>query len=868
MKKTKIMPVFLLSVITLAGCTPKYVPPTYTDEDYGYLMDLMDLGELMGTAGELVFTKDYTTITQGELVTKLYPTDIQRETISYEATRYDEQFEEIAVTITEEILTVYYGTQRNDADYRITFTPTELKRLVLQKKVDGKYVDQSYFTPSAPQYSGAYNGYSEFDLGPSNMVYVIGDQLTKANDSYLGYDVEVYSAGYGVLQNSTNKLVTGFYLLDKDNDTYITVADFLDVSDGEFYDFILDANRDGNLYEIIGDIYYKSYYADPTMYLDTIVNEAGEVIKNSYEVEYDWDTFEAIGITATIDGKEATYSKRRTNSGLKYTFTFEDNTSIEVTSKLNGYEYTLPDGTVHKYAPTATSFKASYAGRTIVSGDFSKEFHAEIKYDEQTWEPVEEYKYNDQAIDNIKLIATGDGRATYSFVADGKDIKIKKLSTTLGLYIVDGEQEYAFDKDTFDTTFNVDLSNPPANISLEINDFKVSENGATAVQGKLVYDEELDTVMLNYGSKSVVGLSPTTGIYGLVSGTSLTLLFNNKLFKALAGTYTSDGTKTIKYEDGKFYVDGQEVQYQLSYVASSSDVNPAFEVGNNIYVPDLKGTISVYSRNASGALHLEAIYLSKTVFDSFIGTYSLLNNEGVIEHIQFTNDGKLYMDTENASGQLEPVQYNYSFSYDSSNKNFVINAIVNQGTVTVNVPFNKVDYALVLNMPNNPLFYIDDRLFELRGAYGDGVINTLFITENLIYFNNVKQTIKSIEKVDNVTTIKTATDTIVATFGVDGSISLTSTSNSGNVVNYTDRDAKLANYKGVEFIQDENTKFTLESYFASGAISIRSKKNGAMFGAFFFAAYYEGHLAIKSQTPFGTEYCFFDGSDNPIAKAA
>ena len=248
MKKTKIMPVFLLSVITLAGCTPKYVPPTYTDEDYGYLMDLMDLGELMGTAGELVFTKDYTTITQGELVTKLYPTDIQRETISYEATRYDEQLEEVTVTITEEILTVYYGTQRNDADYRITFTPTELKRLVLQKKVDGKYVDQSYFTPSAPQYSGAYNGYSEFDLGPSNMVYVIGDQLTKANDLYLGYDVEVYSAGYGVLQNSTNRLVTGFYLLDKDNDTYITVADFLDVSDGEFYDFILDANRDGNLY--------------------------------------------------------------------------------------------------------------------------------------------------------------------------------------------------------------------------------------------------------------------------------------------------------------------------------------------------------------------------------------------------------------------------------------------------------------------------------------------------------------------------------------------------------------------------------------------------------------------------------------------
>lgn len=865
MKKTKLMPVFLLSIVTLAGCTPKYVPPSYTDEDYGYLMELMDLGELMGVSGELVFTKDYTTITKGELIRTFYPTDIQREQISYEAIRYDENYDPITVTITEEILSVYYGTQRNDKDYRITFTPTETKRLVLQQKVDGKYVDSEYFTPAAPQYAGAYNGYNEFDLSPANMVYVIGDELKAATGVYLGYDVELYSGSYGVLQRTSNKLVTGFYLTDQATDDYVVVADFLDTSDEEFYDFILYANRNGNLYEIIGEIMYPSYFADPSMYLDTIVNENGDVVENSYEVEYDWDTFEAVGITATIDGKEAEFSKRRTNSGLKYTFKFEDNTEIEITSQVGSFEYKLPDGTVHKYAPRRTLYELDYVGFTLSSGDFLKEFHAVMDIDWDTYEDIEIFEYNSTAVSNVKVIAGDDGRAAFSFTADGKDIKVKKLSTYIGQFVVDGVEEYAFNKGYFDKVYNDSFSNPPENLTLSVSDFKASENGGTAVQATLEYDDELDTVVLKYGQKTLIALSAEQGIYALVSGSGFSYLFPDYLFDALAGTYTSDGTKTIKFEDGKFYVNGVETQYQLTYISNSTSAYPAFVVGEEIFMPDFNGTISVYVQNASTGLVLEATYVNKSIFDSFVGIYSLKNDEGEIENIQFTGDGKLYMDTKDAEGHVSPVQYNYAFSYDSTNRNFVINALVPTSSGTVAVPFNKVDYALVLNMSSGPLFYIDNRLFELRGAYGDGGTNTAYFTENMIYLNNVKQNIQSVEKVDNVTTITTNSGKLVATITGEN-VSLTYTSSMGTVINYTDRDAKLAEYKGVEFIQDENTKYTLESYFASGAISIRSKKNGAMFGPSFYAAYYEGHLAIKTMTPFGTEYCFFDGN-NPVAVA-
>lgn len=857
MRAKRLLPLLFISTMTLAGCGPKYTPPSYEDSDYGYWMNL---GEIKGTAGDFELNKDYLSIKKGELETKYYPTDIQKETISYTVYRYDESGEEYSETQTDEILSVYYGSQRNDADYKLTFTPTEFKRVVLQKKENGKYNDLYYFSPVANEFAGSYNGYDEFDLSPYNYLYVVGSELqADYNDKLLGYPVDVYAEQSMSFQNTSLLLTTGFYLSNAQTNEYITVADFYDMSDEEGFEYILYPHSNGNLYQIIGDLMYGSFYADPTAFLTTIYDELGNAHKNSYEVEYDSDTFEIVGISAKVDGKDATFSKKRTNSGVKFTFTFADETKVDVYSKLNGFEYVDVDGSRHSYAPAASGYELTYVEANLTSGDFSKTFTYYMDIDWDTYDDIEVYKYNNEDITNLKIVADTDGRVAYTFTAGGKDVKIKKLSSVLGTIAVDGVVEYGFNKEYFDKVFNIGLDNPVANVSLEIEDFKVSANGETAVQGELVYVESRDTVAFKYGDNMLYAGNSNTGIYIL---NDQTLLFRHDLFVALEGTYTSDGTSTMKYEDGKFYVDGTEVAYSLYFISDGTEYVPAFVINGNVVVPDFKGTISVYSQSGL----LVGTYLSQEVFNSFIGKYSYLNSDGQVENIEFTSDGKLFIDTKNSEGQLTPVQYSYIFSYDSTNKSFAINARVQTVQGTALVPFNKVDYALVL--VTGSLFYIDSRLFELRGAYGDGNSNTIFFTENMIYVNNSKQNIISIEKVDNVTTIVTTAYTIVATLGNDGSVSLTSTSNSGAVINYTDRDAKLANYKGVEFIQNDTTKFTLESYFASGAISIRSKKNGAMFGPSFYAAYYDGHLAIKTATPFGTEYCYFDNSGNPVAAAA
>lgn len=861
MKAKKLLPLLFISTLVMTGCGPKYTPPSYTDEDYGYWMEL---GEIKGVAGDFELNKDYLSIKNGELERKYYPTDIQKESITYEVTRYDEQSESYKTNQTDEILSIYYGSQRNDADYKLTFTPTELKRVVFQKKENDKYVDLYYFTPVDSEFAGSYNGYDEFDLSPYNNVFVVGDELqVDAQEKYLGYQTDVYSEASMAFQRSSNMLVTGFYLLNAERNEYITVADFLDQEDGEFFEYIFYPHENGNLYEIIGDIWYPSFYADPSAFLTDIYDEEGNLHKNSYEVEYDWDTFEIIGITATIDGKEATFSKKRTDSGLKFTFTFADETKIDVYSKLNGFEYIGADNVRHRYAPAASGYELTYVESNLTSGDFSKDFTYYMDMDPDTWEDIEVYKYNGEDITNLKIVADTDGRVVYKFTADGKDIEVKKLSSVLGTITVNGATEYGYYKEYFDKKFNVGLDNPVENISLEINDFKVSTNGETAVQGELFYDPSLDTVGLKYGDKKIVAGDSETGIYILISDKQ-TLLFRHDLFVALEGTYTSDGTSTIRYQEGKFYVDGNEATYDLSLVNNGTEIVPVFVVDGKIFMPDFKGTISVYSQSGL----LVGTYLSQEAFDSFVGKYSYFNAKGEVENIEFASDGKLYMDTENTEGQLVPVQYNYRFSYDSTNKSFVINALVETVAGTAAVPFNKIPYALAL--VENNLFYIDSRLFELRGAYGDGSSNTIFFTENMIYVNNSKQTIKSVEKVENVTTIKTAAYTIVATLGNDGSVSLTSTSNSGAVINYTDRDAKLANYRGVEFAANETNKYKLESYFASGNISIKTTLNGAFFSNSFFAGYYDGHLAIKT-TSLGpnfnviTRYFYFDNSGNPVA---
>ena len=138
MKRNKLIMPLILASLALGGCTPQYVPPQYNDKDYGYMLD-----SFKGVDGSLVIQKDFATLTNKDGEKKLYPTDIKQEEISYDVEDYDESGAKITKNVKETVYSIYYGKQRNDDDYRVTLTASELKFVSCEKKVDGNYVSQA-----------------------------------------------------------------------------------------------------------------------------------------------------------------------------------------------------------------------------------------------------------------------------------------------------------------------------------------------------------------------------------------------------------------------------------------------------------------------------------------------------------------------------------------------------------------------------------------------------------------------------------------------------------------------------------------------------------------------------------------------------
>ena len=177
MKKQRLLLPFLcLALTSLAGCGggSEYVPPSYTDEQFEYL-----LGEFYGVDGTLTVSNDSLVIA-GETNSTYYPTDLKEEKIHY-------FFDDGKVEIEENVLVAYYGKQRNDANYRLTVSSDEFKLIEFQKEVEGRYVTQSYFSPKADFFAGAYNLVGEYSS--ENFVWVFSSKFGKTTISgrYAGY---------------------------------------------------------------------------------------------------------------------------------------------------------------------------------------------------------------------------------------------------------------------------------------------------------------------------------------------------------------------------------------------------------------------------------------------------------------------------------------------------------------------------------------------------------------------------------------------------------------------------------------------------------------------------------------------------------
>ena len=854
MKRNKLIMPLILASLALGGCTPQYVPPQYNDKDYGYMLD-----SFKGVDGSLVIQKDFATLTNKDGEKKLYPTDIKQEEISYDVEDYDESGAKITKNVKETVYSIYYGKQRNDDDYRVTLTASELKFVSFEKKVDGNYVSQALYTVEAPMFAGTYNGVDEFEFSDYNNCVVIDNIMKSYDNAKLpGYQMNTYHAGN--YMDTSIIVVPGLYFY---NDTVAIVADFLDLSDGEFFGFNLFPDASGNLYNFLAGKVYSGYYADPTMFLTDVVDEDGNVHNNSYEVTYD-DNYTATGITAIIDGKEATFSKERTIDGVEYTFTFEDKSTITMTSSINNFTFT--DGKEeHIFAPTSTGFQLDYNETNFVTGDFKTKLTMYYDIDWDTFEDIEVFQVNGVDISNKKVFADEDGRVATTFDASGESYKLKKINSFIGTISYGNYSGYVFQKEHYNDVFGDTFANPLSGIQIVVDDFNYSINESESKQGELYLDETLDSVGFKMGDYSIFCLDSNEDIYVLSNKTGdFDYLLKKSKLDNLEGTYTSDGKTTVRYNDGKLYLNDQETQYNIVLINLNFTYKYALSTSYGYFVPNFVGTIDYYVPQDEQLMYAGS-FIGEKVFNSFKGVYSSLGDYGV-EHITFTDDGKFLLDTPDGKGGLiKDVEYPYSFSSDGTR--YTIHAYVETAQGTADVPFVKTDYALVLETAN--LFYIDDRLFELRGAYGDGSTNTIFIVEDKIYINNLAQNIRSVAKENNVTTITTNTHVITATFDAAGNYVLKSRKTSedeGAAITYTDVNKKFADYKGVKFVIDEKDYLTIEASYSSitNAISVQVKKTGAFFAPSVYACYSGNELVLRAQTPFGKYNLYYDG-DNPVA---
>ncbi|MBO6280190.1 MAG: hypothetical protein J6M95_01220 [Bacilli bacterium] len=875
MKKTTLTILFA-SVLSLTACGNSYVAPTFKDDDYSYL-----LSTFYGVDGELNITKDYaSTVDSDGKEVKLYPTEIKTEEFSY--------LDEEEKTIQENLVVVYYGKARNDANYRIRLTSSLLKFVAVEKEIDGKYVTQSLYSHIDSSFAGAYNGLNE--ISDSNYVYIFGNEIKDVEKAgLLGFDISIYYASGNALQDTDSKLIPGYYLFSSGEETLlIPVAQALDLNDGEFYGDLLYANSDTSLYGISGDMMYETFFADPTMFFSTIVDENGKTYNNSYEIVHD-DTTNEDTVNYMFDGVAGEVTATRSSTGLSFSFK-NDATNVSFTINPDLYTFKL-NGSAHRFASMNTFFKVPSVDwdeniLTFVSGDFQNQI--EMYYSDFDWEtyedidPVYTYKYNGQEIENYSFIALNNGSAALTFKNGENDIRVsKEFSNTAIVSVGETETRY-FESHYYQNVFAKDYVNPGEGYSLSVDsEFKVSENGGEAVQGNLVFSEILNTTVLAFGNKELAVYDQESGIYAVFQGVNGVVVCEKTKYSKIYNEYTSNGTDTITInENGELFIEGNKVEYSLgllpSGLASLLILIYQYNGSQFIIVPTYSGSISVYKNTAQGLVAYKN-YFAKNIFNSLIGEYCYEGKFGK-EYIKFSSEGILTLDTINATGDGldRDVEANAYFLSVTDSGIVTITASVTTPSGVGTLSIRKSDYSLVFANPDGScVVYTDSRLLDLKGVYGDGTSNTLAIFNNVIVINETAQTIQSIEVTNDgeekVTTIVTLTHTIVARTGTDGSVTLSSYQTSEGVesaITYTDKNNQLANFENVKFALNENKFYGAMYYYSSvsGKVTVSGTEDGKYFGGSTISAVYnEGKLVLKLKSFFGSYALTYDESGNPVA---
>ena len=840
-------------------------PYSFTEEQLGFYA-----GIFKGASGSLDVQGSAAGYQDGESVKTIYPTKIVDEQHSYKINGGVEE-----QTINETYKVLYFESKFNDTDYRLRFTESEFKHMLLEKKIGENFVkiDEYHPTGFAP-FTGSYNGF-DGSLSEYNTVYIFSDNEYDAGEGHIGYTIKGYHESTGQLSEIEFMNELGYQTLRGENGatSYVLGFETFDLSDREYFEGVnvLSATSSNLLYAGSETV---SWYADPTPFFTEIVNEDGEKLSNSYsEAETGYDF--------SIDGEDYSCGVTRDSEGLKFVCNDDEKETYEVRI---GSEFSYKVGeTTKKFGLSCTLLEpAWYEESLFENADNSSTFEYWWDIDWDTYDDVLVLKYNGNDLQGSDLSTSvvGDGFVSLKFSFEEKEVTITKITEALLTVSVDGRSEKFVSASTINELFSDSFTNGIMELSVDTSAHKITLN-ESEIDVNFFYSESWNRVVAHFLSYTLVQVDKDIGFYMMFAdddSASYTLLTESK-YTSLFAQYTNDGVNIYEFDAEGLSVNGQSVSWMLTAFTTATDIIPAimFQVESYVYalIPGFNKTMGLYSVLSGGRLELDSTLVDKNIGDSFIGKYLCETQYGV-ETIEFNSSYEFYADIYNEqSHELVPTKFDYSFGY----YNGVASINVDAGTGYAS--FRKLDYAL--NIGN--LTYITPALFYGQGIYKSSDNNTVIgIWENRITYCTkggtfgapvtfVEESISSIEEsTEGVYTISTSANrTYVLTLNADNQVvSLTLGENELTKVG----DELLASIKaGAEVTVSGTTdvlKFTTSLNTASNKMELGVTKNGAFFdsGAQGLRVYIDddGNVCHYSYTPFAKYKIYVNGEHQLVAE--
>lgn len=157
----------------------------------------------------------------------------------------------------------------------------------------------------------------------------------------------------------------------------------------------------------------------------------------------------------------------------------------------------------------------------------------------------------------------------------------------------------------------------------------------------------------------------------------------------------------------------------------------------------------------SGNFDYVTLFVDAALFDGVPGEYDFVGQYG-IEKVIFTEDGKLYVDTSNATHDgIELIQYAY-YPFVSSS-----------GTLGLAFDYNEMEVQVVFDGNGHAsiygINYVKKEFFDVQGLYGTSADSMLYVVDTNIVYNGEKMYVSEVN--GNVFSGSFGMDDATVTFG-------------------------------------------------------------------------------------------------------